>query len=146
MERDARSGTRYVETILAHYGVTVPDFRLQRPEFLGGGSSPVNVSPVANTSDTATRNQGELAAIGTVSGRHGFTKSFVEHGVLIGLANVRSDITYSQGIERDWRKSTRYEFYYPVLSQIGEQAVTNSELYFQGNSNDSLDGLYLISL
>ena len=133
LERDARSGTRYVETILAHYGVTVPDFRLQRPEFLGGGSSPINVTPVANTSDTTTREQGELAGFGTVGGTHGFTKSFVEHGVVIGLANVRSDVTYQQGQERYWAKSTRYDFYYPVLSQIGEQAVLNKEIYAQGD-------------
>ena len=133
LERDARSGTRYVETVLAHYGVTVPDFRVQRPEFLGGGSSQVNISPVANTSATATENQGDLAAYGTVQGTHGFTKSFVEHGVLLALVNVRSDITYSQGIERYFSKSTRYDFYYPVLAQIGEQAVLNKEIWYANN-------------
>ena len=139
LERDARSGTRYVETILAHYGVTVPDFRLQRPEFLGGGSTPINITPVANTSDTASANQGDLAGFGTAGGTHGFTKSFVEHGVLIGLANVRSDITYQQGQERYFAKSTRYDFYYPVLSQIGEQSVLNKEIYSQGDgaTNDN---------
>jgi hypothetical protein len=136
LERDARSGTRYNELILAHFGVTVPDFRIQRPEFLGGGSSSINITPIANTSATATENQGDLAAIGTVSGRHGFTKSFVEHGVVIGLVNVRSDITYSQGIERYWSKQTRYDFYYPVLAQIGEQAVNNVEIYATGTTTD----------
>ena len=140
LERDARSGTRYTEMIHAHFGVTVPDFRLQRPEFLGGGSSPINVTPVAQTTyqgtPTAEDAQGSLAAFGTVSGRHGFTKSFVEHGILIGLANVRGDITYSQGIERYWRKQTRYDFYYPVLAQIGEQSVLNSEIWSDGSSND----------
>lgn len=136
LERDARSGTRYVETILAHYGVTVPDFRVQRPEYLGGGSSPVNVTPVANTSATATENQGDLSAFGTVTGTHGFTKSFVEHGLLIALVNVRSDITYQQGMERYWFKSTRYDFYYPVLAQIGEQAVLNKEIYHQNTTAD----------
>ena len=136
LERDARSGTRYVETILAHFGVTVPDFRVQRPEFLGGGSSPINTHEVPNTSDTATKNQAELAAYGTSSGSHGFTKSFVEHGVIIGLANVRGDITYSQGAERYWFKDTRYDFYYPVLSQIGEQAVLNREIYYQNTAAD----------
>ena len=140
LERDARSGTRYNELILAHFGVTVPDFRVQRPEFLGGGSSPINITPVAQTSGqptpAANDKLGELAGFGTVSGRHGFTKSFVEHGVLIGLVNVRSDITYSQGIERYWSKQTRYDFFYPVLSQIGEQSVLNGELWTQGSAAD----------
>mgnify|MGYP000547887778 CR=1 FL=1 len=140
LERDARSGTRYNELILSHFGVTVPDFRVQRPEFLGGGSDIINISPVAQTSGQPTPASndklGELAAIGTVSGSHGFTKSFVEHGVVIGLVNVRSDITYSQGLERYWSKSTRYDFYYPVLAQIGEQAVLNREIYSDGSSND----------
>ena len=140
LERDARSGTRYNETILAHFGVTVPDFRVQRPEFLGGGSSPVNISPVAQTTYQGTQTvedaKGALSGIGTVSGTHGFTKSFVEHGVIIGLANVRGDITYSQGIERYWSKQTRYDFYYPVLSTIGEQSVLNGEIFMDASSND----------
>jgi hypothetical protein len=135
LERDARSGTRYNELILAHFGVTVPDFRVQRPEFLGGGSSPINITPVAQTSGQPTPaaddKLGNLAGFGTVSGSHGFTKSFVEHGVVIGLVNVRGDITYSQGVERYWTKSTRYDFYYPVLAQIGEQAVLNKEIYWE---------------
>ena len=140
LERDARSGTRYVETVLAHYGVVVPDFRVQRPEFLGGGSSQISVSPVAQTTyqGTATIEDGKgaLAGIGSVSGTHGFTKSFVEHGVIIGLANVRGDITYSQGIERYWDKQTRYDFYYPVLANIGEQSILNREIFFQNTSDD----------
>ena len=142
LERDARSGTRYNEMILAHFGVTVPDFRIQRPEFLGGGSTPINVTPVAQTSGqptpAANDKLGELAGFGTAYGSHGFTKSFVEHGVLIGLINVRGDITYSQGIERYWKKSTRYDFYYPVLAQIGEQTVLNSEIWADGSANDDL--------
>jgi hypothetical protein len=130
LERDARSGTRYNETILAHFGVTVPDFRIQRPEFLGGGSTPVNVNQVTNTSGSSG-NVGDLGAFATASGQHGFTKSFVEHGVVIGLANLRGDITYCQGVERYWSKQTRYDFYYPVLSQIGEQSVLNQEIYFE---------------
>jgi hypothetical protein len=144
LERDARSGTRYNELILAHFGVTVPDFRLQRPEFLGGGSSAVNVTPVAQTSGQptpATNDKlGELAAFGTVSGTHGFTKSFVEHGVLIGLVNVRGDITYSQGIERYWTKQTRYDFFYPVLSQIGEQSILAKEIYYSAADPDAVFG------
>ena len=142
LERDARAGTRYNEHILAHYGVVVPDFRVQRPEFLGGGSSPINVTPVAQTTyqgtPTAEDGKGSLAAFGTVSGRHGFTKSFVEHGVLIGLVNVRGDITYSQGLERYWSKSTRYDFYYPELAHIGEQAVLNKEIWYNNDANDDL--------
>ena len=141
LERDARSGTRYPETILAHFGVTVPDFRVQRPEYLGGGSTPINITPVAQTTyqgtPTAQDAKGALAGYGTVSGRSGFTKSFVEHGVLIGLANVRSDLTYSQGIERYWKKSTRYDFYYPVLATIGEQSVLNQEIYHQNAAADT---------
>ncbi len=138
LERDARSGTRYTETLLAHFGVTVPDFRLQRPEFLGGGSSQIVTHEVPNTSDTATIKQGELAAFGTSHGTHGFTKSFVEHGILIGLANVRGDITYSQGSERYWFKDTRCDFFYPVLAQIGEQSVLNNEIWYNNDANDHL--------
>ena len=140
LERDARSGTRYNEMILAHFGVTVPDFRVQRPEFLGGGSSPVNITPVAQTTYQGTQTiedaKGALSGFGTVSGRHGFTKSFTEHGMLIGLVNVRGDITYQQGIDRYWKKDSRYDFYYPVLAQIGEQSVPSYEIYYDGTAND----------
>jgi hypothetical protein len=146
LERDARSGTRYNELILAHFGVTVPDFRVQRPEFLGGGSSPINITPVAQTSaqttPVANDTLGHLSAFGTVSGQHGFTKSFVEHGVVIGLVNVRGDITYSQGLERYWAKQTRYDFYYPVLSQIGEQAVYNYEIWAQGDGDTNDNNVF----
>ena len=146
LERDARSGTRYNELILSHFGVTVPDFRVQRPEFLGGGSSPVNINPVAQTSGqpvpVADDKLGNLAAFGTTAGSHGFTKSFVEHGVIIGLVNLRSDLTYSQGIERYWGKQTRYDFYYPVLAQIGEQSVLNREIYTQGDGATNDDAVF----
>ncbi len=139
LERDARGGTRYVETLLAHYGVTSPDFRLQRPEFLGGGSSRIMVSPVAQTTYQGTQTledgKGALAGIGTVSGSHSWTKTFVEHGCVIGIANVRADITYSQGIDRYWDKSTRYDFYYPVLAEIGEQGVLNREIWFTNTAS-----------
>ena len=141
LERDARSGTRYNELILAHFGVTVPDFRVQRPEFLGGGSTPVNVTPVAQTSGqptpAANDKLGELAGFGTVSDTHGFTYSAVEHGMLIGLVNLRADITYSQGVNRYWQKSTRYDFYYPVLAQIGEQSVLNQEIFHNAAGTDN---------
>ena len=142
LERDARSGTRYVETLKAHWGVTSPDHRLQRAEFLGGGSTPINITPVSQQSAQTTPVEGDhlakLAGFGTVSGTHSFSKSFVEHGVLIGICNVRGDITYSQGIDRMWKKSTRFDFFYPVLSGIGEQSVLNSEIWADGSANDVL--------
>lgn len=150
LERDARSGTRYNELILAHYGVTVPDYRVQRPEFLGGGSEPVNITPVAHTTEidstvSPSGNDnftGQLAGFGTAAGTHGFTKSFTEFGVIIGLINARADITYCQGVDRFWTKSTRYDYYYPVLSTIGEQAVLNKEIYYDnaGGTNDNVFG------
>lgn len=140
LERDARSGTRYVEALKAHWGVTSPDMRLQRAEFLGGGSSRINITPVQQQSAQTTPVQndqlGHLSGFGTTGGTHGFSKSFVEHGVVIGLVNARADITYSQGIDRMWTKSTRYDFYYPVLSGIGEQAVLNKEIWSDGSAND----------
>jgi hypothetical protein len=143
LERDARSGTRYNETILAHFGVVVPDFRVQRPEFLGGGSSVVNIGTVAQTTYQATQTvedaKGALSGIGTVGGTHGFTKSFVEHGVIIGLANLRADITYSQGCERYWTKDTRYDFYYPVLATIGEQSVLNQEIWWTSGDTGTIN-------
>ncbi len=147
LERDARSGTRYVETLAAHWGISnYPDARLQRPEFLGGGSNIINMSSIAQTTyqgaQTLEDAKGALSGIGTVSGRHGFTKSFVEHGILLGLINVRGDISYSQGLERYWSKQTRYDFYYPVLSMIGEQAILNKEIWHNvaGTDNDDVFG------
>lgn len=132
-ERDARSGTRYVEILKAHFGVTSPDARLQRPEYLGGGRTMVNVTPVANTSSTATEDQGQLAGVGASGfGGHGFVKSFVEHGYVIGIANVRADITYHQGVHRMWSRQTRFEFFWPALSGLGEQAVLNQEIWVSG--------------
>ncbi len=134
-ERDARGGTRYTEIIKAHFGVTSPDARLQRPEFLGGGSSPVQISQVPQTSQTATTPQGTLAAYGTTTLMgHGFVKSFTEHCVLIGLVSVRADLTYQQGLERMMSRSTRFDFYWPALSHIGEQAVLNKEIFHQANA------------
>lgn len=135
LERDARSGTRYTEVIKAHFGVTSPDMRLQRPEYLGGGYTPVTISPIAQTSQTDAQGpdaspQANLAAIGTASwSGHGFVKSFTEHGVLIGLACVRADLTYQQGINRMWGRKSRFDFYWPVLAHLGEQAVLQSEIY-----------------
>lgn len=135
-ERDARGGTRYTEIIRSHFGVVSPDARLQRPEYLGGGSTPVNIHPIAQTSSTdATTPQGNLAAMGTMSqSGHGFTKSFTEHCVVIGLVSARADLNYQQGLNRMWSRRTRWDFYWPALSHIGEQAILNKEIYLQGAS------------
>lgn len=135
-ERDARGGTRYTEIIKAHFGVHSPDARLQRPEFLGGGSTPVNISPIPQTSATgayADSPQGNLAAMGTALLRnHGFSASFTEHCIIIGLVSVRADLTYQQGLNRMWSRKTRFDYYWPALSHIGEQAVLQKEIYASG--------------
>lgn len=141
LELDARGGTRYVEILQAHFGVTSPDFRLQRAEYLGGGQSRITCHPVPQTSPTAGANpQGQLAAFGTssTSGYVGFTKSFVEHGYVIGLACARADITYQQGLNKLWSRSTRYDFFWPKLQELGEQVVYNREIYAQATSADNL--------
>jgi hypothetical protein len=136
-ERDARGGTRYTEIVRSHFGVISPDQRLQRPELLGVGTTPIHINPVAQTSETNTTAQGNLAAFGTssISGV-GFKKSFTEHCILIGLVSTRADLTYQQGLNRMWSRSTRWDFYWPALSHIGEQAVLNKEIYAQGTSAD----------
>ncbi|AXL15269.1 major capsid protein [Microviridae sp.] len=137
-ERDARGGTRYIEIVKSHFGVTSPDLRATRPEYLGGGSTRININPIAQTSSTdGTSPQGNLAAFGVGSfNNHGFTKSFTEHCVIIGLINVRADLTYQQGLDRMYSRSTRYDFYWPALSSIGEQSILNKELYAQGVAAD----------
>lgn len=140
LERDARSGTRYTEIIASHFRVESPDGRLQRPEYLGGGTAPINISPVAQTSESATTKLGTLAAVGyATKGGIGFTKSFVEHGVILGLANCRaSQNCYQQGIHRMWSRSTKYDFYWPALCSLGEQEVLNREIWADGSANDDL--------
>jgi len=134
-ERDARGGTRYTEIVRAHFGVTSPDARLQRPEYLGGGSTPVNVSPIPQTSQTATTVQGNLAAMGVATiHNNGFTKSFTEHCIVIGLVSARADLTYQQGLSRAMSRSTRWDFYWPALSHIGEQSILNKEIYTAGTA------------
>lgn len=134
-ERDARGGTRYVEILLSHFGVVSPDFRLQRPEFLGGGTTHVNVNPIAQTSSTDVESpQGSLAAFATANGRHGFTHSFVEHGFLIGIVSARAEVTYQQGLNKMWSRRTRFDYYWPTLAHLGEQAVLNKEIYMVGNT------------
>jgi hypothetical protein len=137
-ERDARGGTRYIEILQSHFGVTSPDARLQRPEYLGGQKTELMMQPVPQTSSTdSTSPQGNLSALGTLSSRGGFSKSFVEHGVLIGLACVFADLTYQQGMNRMWSRRDRWDFYWPALAHLGEQAVLNQEIYTQGTSADT---------
>jgi len=138
LERDARGGTRYIELIKSHFGVTSPDARLQRPEYLGGGSTPVNIHPVTQQSATgAATPQGNLAAFGTAAlTNHGFSKSFTEHCLIIGLVSVRADLTYQQGLNRMFSRSTRYDFYWPALSHLGEQAVLNKEILADATAVD----------
>ena len=138
LERDARGGTRYIELIKSHFGVSSPDARLQRPEYLGGGSTPVNITPVTQQSASdATTPQGNLAAFGTATlNNHGFSKSFTEHTIIIGLVSVRADLTYQQGLNRMFSRSTRYDFYWPALSHLGEQSILNKEILADGTATD----------
>ena len=136
LERDARSGTRYAEIVKAHFGVSFMDVTY-RPEFLGGTSTPINVTSVPQTSETGTTPQGTLAAFGTATLQGGgFTKSFTEHCIVMGIASVRADLTYQQGLNRMFSRSTRYDFYWPALAHIGEQSVLNKEIYLDGSAND----------
>lgn len=135
LERDARGGTRYIEILRSHFGVVSPDARLQRPEFLGGASIPVNINPVVQTSPTGTyaeTPQGNLAAYGVTSGKAGFSKSFVEHCIVMGIVSVRADLTYQQGLNRMFSRQTRYDYYWPAFAHLGEQAVKVKEIYAQG--------------
>ena len=146
-EKNARSGTRYTEIIKGHFNVTSPDARLQRPEFLGGGSSRINITPVAQTSasnllartppQTAENStpQGTLAGYGTFANEgDGFTKSFTEHGVIIGLVSARADLTYQNGVDRMFNRKTKYDFYWPTLAHLGEQEILNKEIYADGTT------------
>lgn len=137
-EIDARGGTRYTEKLQAHFGVTNPDARLQRPEFLGSHSSMMNINPVTQTSSTdSTTPQGNLAAYGLNAQRyHAFTKSFSEFGYIIGLINVRADLTYQQGVNKMWLRSDVLDFYWPSFAHLGEQVIENIEIYCQGNDDD----------
>ncbi len=137
-ERDARGGSRYTEIIRSHFGVVSPDARLQRSEFLGGSSTPVNINTVVQNSATDQDSpQGNLSAFGVVGTRgSGFTKSFTEHGIVIGLLNIRADLNYQQGINRMWSRQTRVDYYWPAFAHLGEQAVLNKEIYAQGTADD----------
>lgn len=137
-ERAARGGTRYTEILRSFFGVISPDARLQRPEYLGGGSQMIDVNVVPQTSSSdATTPQANLAAFATAqSNQGGFTKSFTEHGWIIGLCNVRADLTYQQGLNRMWSRSTKFDMYWPVFAHLGEQEVLNKEIYAQGDADD----------
>lgn len=143
LERDARGGTRYIELVLSHFGVKSPDARLQRPEYIGGGSTPIVINGVAQTSATgitgAATPAGNLSATGTMisTGGHDFRYASTEHGYIIGLINVRGENTYQQGLRRHWSRTTRYDLYFPVFSHLGEQAVLNKEIFCDGSANDS---------
>jgi len=135
-ERDARGGTRYVEVLLSHFGVVSPDFRLQRPEYIGGGSTMINCSPIPQTSAVSGQPSppGTLSAMGTFGHRGiGFHHSFVEHSIILGLISVRADMTYQRTINKMWSRRTRYDFYWPALAHLGEQAIYNRELFPQGD-------------
>ena len=143
LERDARGGTRYTEIVLNHFGVRSPDMRLQRPEYIGGGSTPIVVNGVAQTSATGVSGgstpAGNLSATGTMLslGGHDFNYAASEHGYIIGLINVRGENTYQQGLRRHWSRQTRYDFYFPVFAHLGEQSVLNKEIYCDGSANDA---------
>lgn len=137
-EKDARGGTRYIEVLKAHFGVTSPDARLQRPEYLGGNRIPIIVNQVVQNSGTMdTSPQGNTAAYSLTTDSHGdFIKSFTEHGFIIGVMVVRYDHTYQQGLDRMWSRKTRFDYYWPVFANLGEQAVKNKEIYLQGTAED----------
>ena len=138
-EKDARGGTRYIEILKAHFGVTSPDARLQRPEYLGGNRIPININQVVQQSQTTDASpQGNPVGLSLTTDTHSdFTKSFVEHGFVIGLMVARYDHTYQQGIERFWSRKDRFDYYWPVFANIGEQAVLNKEIYAQGTEADN---------
>ena len=138
LERDNRGGTRYKELIYSHFGVETGDARLDRPEYLGGRRSPITVTPIPQTSSTDTTTpQGNMASYGTVAfSGHRFVKSFAEHGCVVGMACVYSDLTYGQGLPRDFSYQTRYDYFWPALAHLGEQGILNKEIYAQGTADD----------
>ncbi len=142
-ERDARGGTRYTEILRSHFGVTSPDQRLQRPEYLGGGSTPILLTPVAQTNDKLGDPLGALAAYGTAQGGNiGFTKSFVEHSIIMGFVVSRADINYQQGLNRMFSRMTRFDYYWPALAHLGEQGVLNQEIFAQGGGGSPDEDIF----
>ncbi len=139
-ERDARGGSRYIEILKSHFGVTSPDARLQRPEYLGGNRVPININQVIQQSGTGSGSstpQGTVVGMSQTTDTHAdFIKSFTEHGFIIGVMVARYDHTYQQGLDRLWSRKDRFDYYWPVFANIGEQAVKNKEIYAQGNAED----------
>jgi len=138
LERDARGGTRYTEIVRSHFGVLSPDARLQRPEYIGGGMSNLNVTPVAQTAPSEDGTVGTLGAAGTAVGQHRASYASTEHGYIIGLLSVRSELSYNQGVPRTFSRNTRYDFYWPSLAGLGEQEVLRKEIYATGTGNDDV--------
>lgn len=136
LERDARGGTRYIEILKSHFGVTSPDFRLQRPEYIGGGQTPLQITPIAQTAPTTGVPLGALGAAGTASGQHTASYAATEHGYIIGIISVKSELSYQQGLHKMWSRFTRYDFYWPALAQLGEQAILRKEIYAIGAGTD----------
>lgn len=141
LERDARGGTRYTEIVRSHFKVVSPDARLQRAEYLGGSTMRISVTPIPQTTQSGltggTTPLGNLGRVGAGAGQSGFTQAFTEHGLIIGLANVRADLTYQQGLRKMWSRLTRLDYYLPVFSHLGEQAILNKEIYCDGSANDA---------
>lgn len=141
LERDARSGTRYVEYIASHFNTTSLDQTQQRPEFLGGKRMPLQVTQVSQTSQSSEESPlGQVGAFSLSNGVCGFSKSFTEHGFIIGLACIRYHHTYQQGVEKFWTRKTRLDYYDPVFANIGEQPILKKELFAYDLSNDSVFG------
>ena len=138
LERDARGGTRYTEIVRSHFGVVSPDARQQRPEYIGGGSSALNITPVAQTTGGAGT-IGVLGAAATSVGKHMASYASTEHGYVIGIMSVRSELSYDRGIPRTFSRSTRYDFYFPAFAMLGEQAILNKEIYAQGTAGAGAD-------
>lgn len=140
-ERDARGGTRYIEILKSHFGVTSPDARLQRPEYLGGNRVPININQVVQQSGTgagSTTPQGTVVGMSQTTDSHSdFIKSFTEHGFILGVMVVRYDHTYQQGVDRMWSRKSRFDYYWPVFANIGEQAIKNKEIYADGSAKDN---------
>lgn len=146
LERDLMRGTRYIELILSHFGVRCPDYRLQRPEYLGGSTTRVNINPVVQTSSTdSTSPQGNLTGNGSIgSSGIGFTHSFTEHGVVLGLMSFRVDLNYQQGVDRHFLRNTRYDYYWNTLAHLGMQGIYNKEIFAQGDSVKEADNTTII--
>lgn len=138
-EQQARGGSRYTEVVRSFFGVTSPDARLQRPEYLGGNRVPINVNQIIQQSGTESSGTPQGTVVGqslTTDSHSDFTKSFTEHGLIIGLMVARYDHTYQQGLNRLWSRKDKFDFYWPVFANIGEQPVKNKEIYAQGNAKD----------